>query len=114
MSLDRFTPLKRSPIKRSTKQLARTAMPRKQRNDKSDFPLSVRQAVMLRVLCEFPACGAKIQHVHHIKLRSQGGKGTLDNAAGLCRFHHAWVHDHPAEAHQMGLMKLTKGSSTSS
>lgn len=31
-------------------------------------------------------------HLHHRKLRSQLGEGTVENAATLCAGCHAWVH----------------------
>lgn len=44
-------------------------------------------------------------HAHHILRRSQGGTHTLENLALLCRYHHAWVHEHPAEAEVLGLLR---------
>lgn len=43
--------------------------------------------------------------VHHVHPVGRGGP-RLDpmNLAVLCRKHHGWVHDHPVEARDMGLL----------
>jgi hypothetical protein len=42
--------------------------------------------------------------VHHKLRRSQGGTHELDNLATLCAAHHRWVHEHPAQAYELGLL----------
>lgn len=42
--------------------------------------------------------------VHHIRRRSQGGTHELANLVTLCSAAHAWVHLHPADAHELGLL----------
>ena len=43
--------------------------------------------------------------VHEVIPRSAWAAGWLevDNCTVLCRAHHEWVTDHPAEAHRLGL-----------
>jgi hypothetical protein len=41
---------------------------------------------------------------HHRKRRSQGGKNNLANLIDICAPCHAWVHNHPAEAMEHGLL----------
>lgn len=43
--------------------------------------------------------------VHHIVRRSQGGTHDLDNLVTLCTAGHRWVHEHPAEATLLGLLR---------
>jgi 5-methylcytosine-specific restriction endonuclease McrA len=50
-------------------------------------------------------------HVHHIRLRAQGGSNHPDNLVTLCGgpgSAHDWVHANPAEAALFGLIKLTE------
>lgn len=46
--------------------------------------------------------------IHHRKLRSQGGPNTAANLITLCGSGttgcHGWVHGHPAEARNLGLI----------
>ena len=56
-------------------------------------------------ICEWPDCGhAFVGGPHHKLLRSRGGGHEIENLADLCPAHHRRVHDHPAEATEMGLM----------
>lgn len=63
--------------------------------------------------CQFPVeegaiiwrkCGRSTTHAHHRLRRSQGGPDTLENLILLCPEHHTWVHDHPEESGEMGLL----------
>jgi 5-methylcytosine-specific restriction endonuclease McrA len=45
-------------------------------------------------------------HVHHRRLRSQGGSNHPSNLVTLCDRAHRWVHDNPAEAALFGLIEL--------
>lgn len=43
--------------------------------------------------------------VHEIKTRGRGGSiYDPDNAVGLCRLCHNWIHDHPDDALALGLL----------
>lgn len=81
---------------------------------KSDFPGKVRRAIHERAngTCEvmIPAAGCAwyVQHYHHRKLRSQGGKGTADNGLGICGNCHTYIHANPALSYRNGwLVKST-------
>lgn len=41
-------------------------------------------------------------HIHHRKLRSQGGEDTTENLCFLCLECHSHVHMHPAESYLAG------------
>lgn len=75
---------------------------------KYDFPADVREQTLARDLGRCVRCGRflppGVAHLHHRKLRSQGGPGTIENAVTLCPQHHGWVHAHPAEARHLGLI----------
>lgn len=43
-------------------------------------------------------------HVHHRRLRSQGGPSTWANQVTLCTVCHSWVHAKPVAAHAAGLI----------
>ena len=51
-------------------------------------------------------CGGPLDP-HHIVTRARDRKMALDpdNLITLCRNHHSWVHDNPAEATERGLLK---------
>jgi hypothetical protein len=48
------------------------------------------------------------EHLHHRKLRKQGGPDTPDNLLACCSDCHSWIHAHPAVSYVMGL--LIRGS----
>ena len=50
-------------------------------------------------------CGRRTVERHHILPRSAGGNEDADNLITLCRRHHRWVHEHPADARKRGLLK---------
>lgn len=107
MSLERRTPLKRSPMKRTGAQLARTGIKRKPKSAKAaelEFPADVKAAADRRAgfHCEFPGCPRPINRYHHRKLRKHGGPGTLENCMALCDPHHRHIHDHPSESYAAG------------
>jgi hypothetical protein len=102
-------PMKQTPLKRSTKPMKRSAI--KQHRPSPDrgveFSDDVRRLVRRRAggKCEAHCtknCTSAIRHFHHRLLRSQGGKGTLDNCLGVCAWCHSWIHDHPLESYMRG------------
>ncbi len=106
--LRRNTPLKRSGFKqdRVSEQLKRTRAKRKS----LAVPKDVYEAVIARdagcvarMVLPFP-CQGRIDP-HHVHRRSQGGQDTMENLISLCRLHHSWVHDHPAESYELGFLK---------
>jgi 5-methylcytosine-specific restriction endonuclease McrA len=46
-------------------------------------------------------------HVHHVRRRSQGGTNDPSNLVTLCGAAHQWTHEHPTQAHAMGLLSRT-------
>ena len=68
---------------------------------------SMRPAVKERSggWCEFGHCRAEATEVHHIRRRSQGGGNELSNLIDLCNGHHKFIHAHPSEAFEMGLLR---------
>lgn len=49
-------------------------------------------------------CSGKGTHVHHRKLRSQGGKNDLATLLDCCIYCHTWLHGNVQEAHDLGLL----------
>lgn len=56
--------------------------------------------------CEMPTlavrCPMRATHMHHRKMRSQGGDHSAANLLHLCGFHHDYIHAHPAESYANG------------
>lgn len=69
------------------------------------IPLSVRRAVAARSggLCEFCEHALAV-HVHHRKLRSQGGEHATDNLIHLRAACHDFAHRNPRSAQALGLI----------
>lgn len=115
MTLERRTPLKRSPMKRTGAQLQRAAFKRKAKGIRAtalDFSDEVKAQVRLRAggRCEFPGCGGPIEHFHHRLLRKHGGPGTVLNCMGVCRISHRYIHDHPSESYANGWLIHSEGA----
>lgn len=94
------SPLRRTPL------AARPAEPtRRSKATKPDVPASVRRAVRERSggICE--ACGTdRAEHVHHRKLRSQGGRHEPANLLHVSHACHAEIHATPKRAYGLGLL----------
>lgn len=72
-----------------------------------EFPAAVRAKVLTRDLNRCARCGRFIPegaHLHHRKLRSQGGLGLVENGITLCPLCHHWVHNTVAAAKATGLI----------
>jgi 5-methylcytosine-specific restriction endonuclease McrA len=50
------------------------------------------------------ACSSRAQHIHHLRFRSQGGSDAASNLIAVCLVCHDWIHTHPAEAAERGLI----------
>lgn len=75
-----------------------------------DIPPKIRQAVKERSggICE--ACGAdRGEHVHHRKLRSQGGKHELVNLLHVSTRCHGLIHHNPTDSYIRGLLVKRAG-----
>jgi 5-methylcytosine-specific restriction endonuclease McrA len=73
------------------------------------IPAKVRAEVLERSqgLCEI-AHGPHIHradHLHHVLMRSQGGKHTADNLLAVCSEAHRTIHLNPALAYERGWLK---------
>lgn len=73
------------------------------------MPPAVANAVLDRAegACEamIPgACAWQAQHLHHRKMRSQGGGHTEDNLIAVCSACHTYVHANPAWSYERGLL----------
>lgn len=62
------------------------------RANKGKFSKAVRKAIIERDNGLCVRCGRPYEDIHHIQFRSQGGEGTIDNGACVCRSCHEWAH----------------------
>lgn len=106
----------RTPIARTRLDRKRTGGKRPVRQIVStveeDFKAQVKARARGR--CEaclthrLSACDGRYAHAHHLVPRSRGrgwpGLHTLENGLGVSAAHHSWIHDHPAEASDLGLL----------
>lgn len=80
---------------------------------KKRVPPEVAETVVNRAMgmCEIMSretgCNGRAEHLHHRRLRSQGGEHTVENLIHICSPCHAWLHAHPAIAYTNGW--LVKG-----
>lgn len=47
-------------------------------------------------------CGRAAVHVHHRKLRRQGGDNSWANLTAVCFDCHDWIHGHPSQSYRLG------------
>ena len=72
-----------------------------------EFSAEVRGQVLTRDLNRCVRCGRYLPegaHLHHRKLRSQGGPGAVENGITLCAGCHRWVHQFILAARASGLI----------
>jgi 5-methylcytosine-specific restriction endonuclease McrA len=97
--------VKRSPLRR-------TVMKRKP-SAKSVIPANVREEVLARSngFCEInhPNCPGPARHMHHILMRSHGGKHEASNLLHLCHSAHLEVHSNPAVSYEQGWLQRSEG-----
>jgi hypothetical protein len=111
--------VKRSPLRRGKPLERRTALARSRKpipqmsaRRRSELPAreECRQQVLERdgYRCLFPGCGST-EHleVHEVRGGPDRAKTYLTVSAcrTLCHAHNGWVHDHPEEAHALGLWR---------
>ena len=77
--------------------------------DLKRMPFDVAEAVHARSegACEAMIRGVCIgqgQHLHHRKMRSQGGGHTEENLVVLCHQCHSYIHQNPAWSYERGLL----------
>jgi 5-methylcytosine-specific restriction endonuclease McrA len=100
---------RRAPLASHTR-LHRTAginqvSKRRQRRGGDEIPATVRRAVKARSggICEC-GCGQRAEHMHHRKLRSQGGRHEPVNLLHLTFACHEAAHRERARAEALGLI----------
>lgn len=77
---------------------------------KKPFPPDVAALIVDRaaLCCEAmiveAGCTFKAQHIHHRKMRSQGGGHTPSNCVLICYRCHDWIHKHPAVSYERGFL----------
>lgn len=62
--------------------------------------MSIAGAGILCAACE----AAPAAHMHHRKLRSQGGNDEPENLLPVCVECHTWIHANPGAAYELGLL----------
>ncbi len=102
MTLERRTPLRRTPFRQKAVRKPSTAgsvlkvvnVPKRHPARNGDFPPKVKKVVRRRSMgwCEMPGCTRAADHFHHRLLRSQGGPGIAENCLHLCGHCHHYVH----------------------
>lgn len=107
--------MKRTPLRRFTPLKAKTPLRRVEPIGKRSRVKAVPKSIYEQVLARDLGCVARdtVRDIrcfgridpHHILPRSRGGKDTLDDLASLCRAHHEWVHAHPAQSYELGLLR---------
>lgn len=95
--LQRRTPLNRVS---KTKRTARPGVPK----DVLEAVVRRDGGCVARALIPSVFCWGRLDP-HHLVRRSQGGPDTATNLKTLCRAHHSYVHDHPAEAYDLDLLR---------
>lgn len=70
--------------------------------------VAITEALLARCGGYCERCGFGVHsyaaHRHHRRLRSQGGKDTMDNLVYLCPSCHQWVHQYPKDATAEGFI----------
>lgn len=95
----RGVPIRRTPLKR-------VAFRPKRKVRDNEFSPEVRRQIGVRCAgrCEArtPVCEGPAEHIHHVRPRSHGGMGTIDNGLAVCRYCHGYIHNHPLISLQHG------------
>lgn len=63
------------------------------RSKRNAFSHKVKQQIYERDNGQCQQCGAPGTQIHHVKFRSQGGRGVYSNGVLLCHSCHRKVHD---------------------
>lgn len=102
---------------RERKPIARTARPKRvgRKTKRDEAALSLGRAVVIARSggrCEgpyivgiHPNIGHGALHVHHRLPRGRGGNHDPENLLHICPTLHVWIHDHPAEAMELDLLR---------
>lgn len=91
--------MKRTPLKR-------TPFRPKRKVSKFEFTPEAKAEMRIRSRgrCEVGStiCRGEAVVFHHIRRRSQRGKGVASNGLHVCVPCHTWIHDHTGEAYKNG------------
>lgn len=102
--------MKRTALARGTALARRTplhraALPARGRSKMPpSIPLAVRREVRARSGGRCEVCAQPAVHMHHRKLRSQGGRHEAVNLLHLCAACHEGVHANPGRSYSLGLI----------
>lgn len=107
--LTRKTPLAQGkPLVRKTPLSRGTTAPRQRPLRRPKMPSEIREAVVARAAGRCDYCGrpmpAGVEDAHHRKLRTRGGKDTIENLVAVHHHCHMWIHEHPADSTTLGFM----------
>jgi hypothetical protein len=111
-----FKPMRRGRIRsRFSKKESVDVKPRKALRSKPDPKLAAWSRTVRERdnnECQWPKAKCLNRgtlHAHHIATRSRRPDliYDVDNGIALCFIHHQWVHDHPIEAAELGLLDST-------
>ena len=89
-------------------------MARRSKKSKNRMPQELREAVYERAqyMCEVMepgTCEGVAGHVHHRRMRSQGGEHTLVNCVAVCPSCHRFIHANPSKSYSLGwLVRSTR------
>jgi len=91
------------PLRRKTRL---RAVGKKAKRDREELELTgavVRLRSSNKCEAQVPGvCTGAGQHIHHRKLRSQGGDNLAKSLLHVCFKCHRYIHDHPAESYERG------------
>lgn len=80
-------------------------------SNRRKIPKNVREEVRRRSggRCEavHPGCTGTARHMHHVRMRSQGGEDVASNLLDLCFNGHHYIHHHTGWAYQNGYLERT-------
>lgn len=98
--------MRRSPLRRRRPVAQRSA----KATDGQAAYKRARADVMLRSegRCEARCCAGCATYgsqAHHVLSRAQGGSDGPENLKWICGPCHGWVHEHPREANDLGLLR---------
>ncbi len=100
MTLQRRTPLKRTPFKGSSAKARKVSKEMKEAEEAMGLPVCV-----LKHSGEGPTCRGQC-HRHHVLPRGRGGSNDASNLIWVCGAHHDWIHNvNPGRARNLGVLQ---------
>lgn len=91
---------------RGPKVKVRTPIPKesvKRQQERQEYTEKRAAYLSTHTFCEFEGCHRLASEIHH---KAKRGANYLneDTFFAICRTHHRWLHENPAEAREMGLL----------